>query len=113
VNILRFVGCPLWGTGTGHRKTWNAYCPPLPGTVVLLLSDLSIGRPMFSTEAASVQEWLDFAIRVRRACCPLVAFVPYSPSRWPLRLVDMMTLVQWDRWTTVGTVHKLVMRRMK
>lgn len=110
VNILRFVGCPLWGAGTGYRKTWTTYRPPPPGTVVLLLSDLGISRPMFSTNVASLSEWLDFASRVRRSFCPLVAFVPYSPSRWPRHLINVLTMVQWDRWTTASTVHMLAIQ---
>ena len=44
-QVLRFVGCPLRGAGTGPKKSWystpaGTYRVPPPGSVVLLLTDL-------------------------------------------------------------------------
>jgi len=47
---------------------------------------------------------------VRRAGCPLVAFVPYAPRRWPRALRRAMTIVQWDRRTSAVTIRNLVGR---
>ena len=110
VQILRFVGCPSRAVGTGPRKFWDKYRPPPSGTVVLLLTDLGIGMPMFATEVADVSEWLEFAKVIHRAGCPLVAFVPYTPSRWPRHLIGAMTIIQWDRGTSAATVRRLVRR---
>src|SRR5260370_39634363 len=38
VETLRFIGNPLRGAGTGPKKTWPTYRPPLPSTMVLLLT---------------------------------------------------------------------------
>ena len=86
------------------------WVPPAPGTVVVLLTDLGIGRPMLSLDPAGEDEWLAFAQRVRRAGCPLVAFVPYPQSRWPRPLREVMTILEWDRTTTAATVRARVGR---
>jgi hypothetical protein len=110
VKVLRFVGCPSRGVRASAGEDWKSYGPPLPGTPVLLLTDLGIGRPMFSNERADVDEWLGFAAQVRRAGCPLVAFVPYAPRRWPRPLRRVMTIVEWDRRTSAVTIRNLVGR---
>ncbi|HEX8144708.1 MAG TPA: hypothetical protein VF553_19220 [Pyrinomonadaceae bacterium] len=109
-KALRFVGCPLRGIRASAREKWKNYSPPMPGTPVLLLTDLGIGRPMFSTDHADVREWLAFAQQVRRAGCPLLAFVPYAPGRWPRPLRRAMTIVQWDRCTSAVTIRNLIGR---
>src|SRR4051812_45530890 len=53
VTTLRFVGCPSRGAGEGPEMSWSQYEPPLPGTPVLLLTDLGIGRPRLTDERAS------------------------------------------------------------
>jgi hypothetical protein len=108
VATLRFVGCPPRGAGVGAALSWSAYEPPLPGTPVLLLTDLGIGRPKLSDERAGVAEWLKFARLLEKANCPLVAFVPYAASRWPPVLTHHMTVIQWDRKTTATRVRSQV-----
>lgn len=109
VTALRFVGCPSRGVGSGPRRRWPAYYdPPPPGTVVLLLTDLGIGRPPLATDYATTTEWEAFAVQVKRARCPVVALVPYAPARYPLALSYMMTIIQWDRHTAVGDVYRQV-----
>jgi hypothetical protein len=100
-----FVGCP--GPGRDGTGAWE---PPLPGTVVVLLTDLGIGRPMLSLDPADETQWLAFARRARRAGCPLVAFVPYPRSSWPRRLEKAMTIVEWDLTTTAAAVRARVGR---
>ena len=110
VKVLRFVGCPSRGVRASALEEWKTYGPPPPGTPVLLLTDLGVGRPMFSTERADIDEWLGFAAQVRRAGCPLLAFIPYAPRRWPRALRRVMTLVQWDRRTSAVTIRNLIGR---
>jgi len=81
------------------------YEPPVAGTPVLLLSDLGIGRPSPDPDWRDPAEWPAFAALVRRAGCPLTAFVPYPPSRWPQRLAGQLTIVQWDRLTSAATIR--------
>ena len=110
VKIEYFAGSPLRGAGAG-LKPWPAYEPPPAGTPVLLLTDLGICQPMLSNEWADAGEWLQFAQMVGQAKCRLIAFVPYGPSRWPRKLTRVMTLIQWDRSTTAGTVRSLFGKR--
>lgn len=77
---------------------------------MLLLTDLGLGGPPFSSERATWQKWLEFADVVRKAGCPLVACVPQSPSRWPPELKRVMKIVHWDRPTTAAMVRHLVGR---
>lgn len=104
VTTLRFVGCPTRGAGTGPEATWSTYDAPLNGGPVLLLTDLGIGRPALSDERAGAMEWFNFAQIVRKAKCPLIAFVPYGESRWPQKLRGHMSIIQWDRNTTANSV---------
>lgn len=104
VTTLRFVGCPTRAAGTGPQETWSKYDAPLTAAPVLLLTDLGIGRPRLSDERSGVAEWLNFAELVKKAKCPLIAFVPYGESRWPTALRNHMSIIQWDRTTTAVTV---------
>ncbi|WNG17698.1 hypothetical protein [Cystobacter fuscus] len=78
---------------------------PLPGTPVLLLTDLRVGGSAYSKANARVEDWLVFARRLAQRGCPVVAFVPYPPSRWPTPLRHVIRIVQWDRRTTVAQVR--------
>ena len=114
-QVLRFVGCPLRGAGTGPKKSWystpaGTYRVPPPQTVVLLLTDLGIGGPVFEHDSADVPEWLEFAAQLRQAGYRLIAFVPYKASRCPRQLADAITVIQWDRRTTPTVVHSMVCR---
>lgn len=108
VETLRFAGCPVRGAGAGPQVVWSKYKPPPAGTPVLLLSDLGIGRPLLDDDRAAAADWLNFARLVRKALCPLVAFVPYAPARWPRALVPLVTMIQWDRRTTASAVRNSV-----
>jgi hypothetical protein len=108
LDIRHFVGSPLHRAGRGPRLRWGAYQPPPPGTVVVLLTDLGLGRPPLSEDWASVDEWLEFSTKLRRAGCAVVAFVPYTPDRWPQELARTMTIVRWDRPTTASSVRARV-----
>lgn len=109
VETLFFADLPLGGIGPGSRRTWRRrYTPPAAGTPVVLLTDLGIaGRRAFGVGAAAA-DWSVFADRVRDAGCPLLALVPYGPARWPAGLQQCMTILSWDRSTTVSTIRKTV-----
>jgi hypothetical protein len=107
VALLRFVGSPLRGAG-GAPPPWPAYEPPPAGTPVVLLTDLGAGRPPLAADRADAGEWGEFAAEMHRAGCPVVAFVPYGPARWPPGLERHMTIVEWDRRTTVATVGRML-----
>lgn len=104
VTTLRFVGCPIRRAGAGAEPTWSEYEPPMSRAPVVLLSDLGIGRPRLGYERAGENEWLKFIERVKKAKCPLLAFVPYDEARWPPALASRMSIIQWDRNTSAITV---------
>jgi hypothetical protein len=82
------------------------YRAPPAGTPVLLLSDLGIGQA--AGDAMPENVWLRFARRIRKAGCPVIAFVPYPVSRWPAALTRRLALIPWDRPTTPGHVRRRI-----
>jgi len=111
-SVAHFRNNPLRGTGV-NPWTWGAYRPPHPGTPVLALTDLAIGGPTLDPDRSSEDEWLAFAERLAQASCPVVALVPYPERRWPRKLKGKMTLVCWDRSTTVGAIFRQIRRGHK
>lgn len=110
---MQFRHCPLRGAGSGPIWTWKPYEPPESKVPTLILSDLGMGGPVFHSDRATEAEWLAFAGRLRARSCPLIAFVPYPVDRWPSRLAKAITLVMWDRSTTVGKVRRAVSGRKR
>jgi hypothetical protein len=107
--VAHFRNNPLRGMGV-NPWTWGPYRPPYPGTPVLALTDLAIGGPVLDPDRSNEGEWLRFTERLAHASCPLVALVPYPERRWPRRLKRQMTLVCWDRSTTVGAIFRQIRR---
>jgi len=109
LKVLSFEGSPSWGAGNGSPWEWEKdferWRPP-PGTPVLALTDLAIGKRSFGSRPVHPLEWRDFAERLRRSGCPLVAFVPYAPERWPAGLERVLHILPWDRGTSVRTVRR-------
>jgi hypothetical protein len=91
----------------------RAYEPPASGTPVLLVTDLGIGVPPLAQDTLFIDDWRDFADRTARARCPIIALVPYSPERWPAALKGIINIIQWDRSTTAGDVHRDVGRGLQ
>lgn len=106
-ELLYFDATPLRGAGAGPRDQWSVYRPPRAATPVVVLTDLGIGQPPGIAGLADAAEWAEFAQLVSRARCPLLAFVPYPPRRWPFALSRKLTLVQWDRGTTAAIVRRI------
>lgn len=107
VQVWRFDGNPFHA-GLGTRRTWTEYHVPARGTVVLVLTDLGLGRPPLGGPGTGVETWAEFAGYVRKAGCPLVAMVPYGPARWPQALIGLLDIIPWDHWTTAAKVRHLI-----
>lgn len=107
-EVLYFEGSPLWGAGIGPKDEWPDYRPPATGTPVVVLTDLGIARPLRSSGFAGASDWRQLTQVLGRAGCPLLALVPYPARRWPAELSKCMTILQWDRATTVSVVRRAV-----
>jgi hypothetical protein len=101
VETAQFVGCPARGALAWPYVEWRPYRRPDPGQPALALTDLGIGSAS-GPDHGTPAEWLAFAQALARQNSPLVALVPYPRSRWPQPLQGRITIVQWDRPTTVG-----------
>jgi hypothetical protein len=107
IETLSFADAPTRGAGAGPVWTWSAYEPPDPHRPVVAVTDLGIGGPVSRPERCRESEWLALASRLLSAGSRLIAFVPYPRERWRPRLAKAMTIVEWDRSTTVAAVHAL------
>lgn len=108
VEARRFTGTPLRVVTDRAGRDGDASSPPVPGRPVLALTDLGIARPMFDADWTDAGDWLELERVLARVGCPLIAFVPYPPSRWPPTLAAELTIVQWDRVTSAATVRGLL-----
>jgi hypothetical protein len=73
----------------------TAYELPPAGTPILALTDLGIGALGAGQPYVPIEEWLAFAGTAEIAGCPLTAFVPYAPDRWPPLLRGELAIVHW------------------
>lgn len=105
-RIVQFFRTPHRIAPLGEMETDDYKLPPA-GTPVLLVTDLGIGGARLQEIAVTTDEWIAFTERVRRASCPVIAFVPYRRSRWPQDLQRLITIIPWDRATTAGMVRCL------
>ncbi|WP_019069817.1 hypothetical protein [Streptomyces hokutonensis] len=102
-QVLRFADVPLRGAGPGTRATWQRpYRPPRPGVRVLILSDLGAGGPPLNPWRATEQEWRASVEVIRQRGCEPVALVPLPERYWPRWARGLLSMVTWDRGTTVG-----------
>jgi hypothetical protein len=106
VEVFYFKDCPVYGVETEADASFIPFRPPARATPVLLLSDLGIATPSFSLRRAAARDWLQLARELRSAACPLLALVPYPRHRWPRRLAQALTIIQWDRVTTAAGVRR-------
>jgi len=116
LRVLDFEGCPAWGAGTGSQDEWDedfeSWRPPA-GTPVVALTDLGIGARGYGARPVHPLEWSAFAERLRRAGCPLLAFVPYAPERWPAGLDRELHILPWDRGTSARTVRRALGKALR
>ena len=111
-EVLGIGGGSPFIAGSGPDFTWSDYFAhhlPARGVAVILVSDLGIGRVSFG-QAATPGRWAAFAREVRRNECPLVAIVPYGPTRWPAVVRRAMPIEHWDRGTNARAARRVVGR---
>ncbi len=101
--------------GRGSRLRWTDYFrdhAPLPGVVVILVSDLGIGRAPLA-RWASPEHWLSFTEGLRKRGVGLVALVPYARDRWPAELKRTIPIVHWDARTTARGARRALEARLR
>jgi len=109
IEVWTFKGTPLMHALSLNEPPRSNYRLPLPGTPILMLTDLGIASPLKITGMASIDEWRKFIQMVQRARCPLSALVPYKSSRWPKPLKKLLTIIQWDRKTTDSNITQFLL----
>ncbi|GKQ38818.1 hypothetical protein [Streptomyces sp. A012304] len=98
VELLRFRGTPTRGVVRRDPLRTEEYRPPLPGTPVVLFSDLGLLRPPFTGRTvAPAGEWRHFLDLVARAGCPVVCLTPYRDADHPVELRDRVAFLSFDR----------------
>jgi hypothetical protein len=114
-QVLGIDGSDSFIAGEGMRLDWTDYFDryvPADGVVVILLSDLGIGR-MSMAPWTSPAQWLGFARGLQTRGVPLVAIVPYARERWPAELRRTIPIVQWDTRTTARTARRALETRLR
>jgi hypothetical protein len=113
-EILYFSDSPLRKVDRGDRFSKRfRYEPPTAGTPVVVLTDLGIAGQSSTSFGAKEEEWLRFVRLVHGAECPVLAFTPYGPKRWPPALKKRMYILQWDRATNVSVIRRAVGRGLE
>lgn len=106
VQTRHFFGAPVRGVYLPGGEQPVPWTPPAPATPVVLVSTFGIGGPMLDPERSTRHEWLALARVCRARGCPVVAFVPFAPRRWDRAVAREITMIHWDRPTTVGAVRR-------
>lgn len=104
IEVLFFRDCPIFGVETESNFEIKSFEPPYRDTVIILLTDLGIANPTFSIRRSSPDDWFEFLKLIRNTGSNVVALVPYPSNRWPKPLINLLPIIQWDRWTTNLTV---------
>jgi hypothetical protein len=114
-ELQSFVGSPMRGCGVGSPRRWRPFgqdeSRPLPGSRVVCITDLGLGRGGLGSIPVSRQEWLEFAESVRRLGCSPCAIVPYEPTEWPRSLARAIDLLFWDPSTRASDAIRSLLRR--
>lgn len=106
VSQWYFKRYPSQGVSRDVFSERMTYSTPPPGTSVLLLTDLGVGRRNHNLRER-VKEWRWFSEQVYKAGSSLVAFVPFQTERVEPSLRRLMAVVPWDRATTTAMVKRL------
>jgi hypothetical protein len=104
-RIFQFFHNPELLAPLGETET-RKFSFPLPGTPILLVTDLGIADLPRDEVGVEPVDWIGFGQRAREVPCPVIAFVPYRNDRWPNELEHMFRIIHWDRATTVSELHR-------
>lgn len=108
LKVEYFTGTPLRGAGAAGADVTSRWTSTRQDAPVVVLTDFGIGAPLTTRDRATTGEWIEFAMTVRAAGRPLVAFVPYEARRWPPVLVRLVTMIHWSERTTAAAIRRAV-----
>jgi hypothetical protein len=110
-DVLHFAVTPLDdpGAGSGPVWTWRPYRPPLAGQPVVVLSDIGAGA-RYADRPGIQARWLVFAKLLREAGSQVVALAPAPVDRYPDGLRAALSILTWDRGTSVRDAVRSVRR---
>ena len=100
-----FIRTPTLDPDEADLEPADRFAFPRRGTPVAILTDFGIGASG-DLHRASTDDWLVFTSAARQARVPLVAFVPYPVARVPSAIRRQVTVIPWDRTTTIRDVHR-------
>jgi hypothetical protein len=111
ISVLEFDLYPLTEIFEGTRATSGTPQPPqVPRTVLAITSFGLFGPPEVAAGPRLLGEWLELAQRLRHAGCPIVALVPYRSNLVEPALRRHISIIEWDRTTTVAGAANAVAR---
>lgn len=97
--ILRCDRFPPTEVSELATPRWRPYESPLPGTPVLVVSDLGMARGAFPLSRLDEAEWDAFLAPLLSAGSPVLALVPCELDRYPAFVRERVRLLLWD-WST-------------
>ncbi len=106
-----FSDCPDLGVRRMPESRPMRYPTPKSTKPIVIVTDLGIGRPLLIQRRSTVARWHRFAEKLVRSGHSVTCLVPYPSSRWPRSLARTMSIVPWDRPTSVSTVRRFRLRR--
>lgn len=108
--VLHFRGLPSDGVANLERRIVRPYEIPPAGVPVALITDFGIGIDPFDTQRPASDDWVEFLRLVRRTDSPLVAFVPYPRQRCARAIAALVTIIEWDRRTSLTRIRAALRR---
>jgi hypothetical protein len=104
VRLLHIEGGLLRSRRPGGARVLDSLPRQVP---VLVLTDLSLGGPLFEPGRASTGDWLAALAIARRRHLRLRLLVPMARARWPRALQHDPALLEWTRGTSVGAARRV------
>ena len=108
--VLHFRGLPSGGVVDLKHRIELPYEVPPAGVPVALITDFGIGVDPFDTNRPASDDWVEFLRSVRRTDSPVIAFVPYRRQRCARAIAALVTIIEWDRRTSLTRIRAALRR---
>ncbi len=108
LDVFLFRGIPPHGLEKENSYEIIPYQLPLPGTLIVIVSNFCIPNSLNTIIEATQGQWVSYLSFLKESGYDVRAFVPFPPARWPLELKKQLVLVHWNRSTTANTVRRAI-----